>query len=276
MLLGLVGLARAADSDLANGIRLHGCDGRPGEHTVLRPQARLDQAARRLARGAPLREALAAAGYRASVSASIHISGDSSRAAIEEMLRGRFCAQLLDPRFGEIGAYREGAALWIIAASPFVPPAPGLEASVEQVVLERVNQARARGRRCGARLFAPAPPLERSMLLERAALEHSRDMAAHEYLDHIGRDASTPAERATRVGYRWRVVGENVASGPTTAAEVVEGWLASPEHCSNIMDPRFTDTAVAYADNAASTAGIYWTQMFGQPPGAAPPARPSR
>jgi len=35
-------------------------------------------------------------------------------------------------------------------------------------------------------------------------------------------------------------------------------------------------TVVAYADNAASTAGIYWTQMFGQPPGAAPPARPSR
>jgi uncharacterized protein YkwD len=277
-IVGIVGLAgpsaaRAADSDLANGIRLRGCDGRPGEHTPLHPQARLDQAARRLALGAPLREALSASGYRATASASIRISGDTSRAALEEMLRSRFCAQLLDPRFGEIGAYRRGDALWVIAASPFVAPSPGLEPRVEQLVLAQVNEARAHGRRCGAQLFAPAAPLERSTLLERVALEHSRDMAAHDYLDHIGRDASTPAARASRAGYRWRVVGENIASGATTAAEVVEGWLASPEHCANIMDPRFTETAVAYAASAESTAGIYWTQMFAQPSSA--PAQPS-
>lgn len=91
-------------------------------------------------------------------------------------------------------------------------------------------------------------------------------MARHDYMDHTGRDGSTPAQRVTRSGYRWKTVGENLASGVMTADEVVAGWLGSPHHCENLMNARFTQMAVAYAVNPASRGGIYWTQVFGTPP----------
>jgi uncharacterized protein YkwD len=102
--------------------------------------------------------------------------------------------------------------------------------------------------------------------LERAAAEHSQDMANHNYFDHTGRDGSSPAIRATRSGYKWRTVGENLASGIMTPEEVVSGWVGSPHHCANLMDGRFTQMAVAYAVNNTSNNGIYWTQLFGTPP----------
>ena len=44
-----------------------------------------------------------------------------------------------------------------------------------------------------------------------------------------------------RAGYESRLTGENIAYGPVSAEEVVAGWLASPGHCENIMEPRFRD-----------------------------------
>ena len=43
------------------------------------------------------------------------------------------------------------------------------------------------------------------------------------------------------------------------------GWLASPGHCSNIMNPDFTEMGAAYAIDKSSAAGSYWTQVFGTP-----------
>jgi hypothetical protein len=44
-----------------------------------------------------------------------------------------------------------------------------------------------------------------------------------------------------------KLVGENIAYGPKSADEVVQGWLDSPGHCENIMDPRFAEMGIAYA-----------------------------
>ena len=68
-----------------------------------------------------------------------------------------------------------------------------------------------------------------------------------------------------RERYKWRMVGENVASGPTTADEVMEGWLASPHHCENLMDPRYTDMGIAYVVDPKSESGVYWAQVFALP-----------
>ena len=88
-------------------------------------------------------------------------------------------------------------------------------------------------------------------------------MAAHSYLAHQGRDGATPAQRAARAKYQARAVGENIAAGPATAEIAVAGWLKSPEHCANLMSPRYTDMGIAYAVDPASKHGIYWVQMFG-------------
>jgi uncharacterized protein YkwD len=102
--------------------------------------------------------------------------------------------------------------------------------------------------------------------LTRAALAHSREMAINRELDHRGHDGSTPANRIQRAGYgAYRIVGENIAAGAMTPREVTEGWFASPPHCENIMDARFTQIGIAYAANLDSAAGLYWTQDFAAP-----------
>jgi len=96
-------------------------------------------------------------------------------------------------------------------------------------------------------------------------------MATRDYFDHRGPDGSTPASRVTRAGYSWRVVGENIAAGVATPEEAVEGWLQSPAHCENLMDPRFVDMGVAYAVNPHNASVILWTQVFAATRSAAAP-----
>jgi uncharacterized protein YkwD len=129
-------------------------------------------------------------------------------------------------------------------------------------VLQLVNEARSKSRRCGWRRHAAAPPLVASVTLQRVALAHARDLAARGELDHVGRDGSTAAERVTRAGYRWRVTGENIASGQPSAEIVVAGWLRSPRHCANIMDPDFTELGVGRAVEPGGTGRIFWVQVF--------------
>jgi len=46
---------------------------------------------------------------------------------------------------------------------------------------------------------------------------------------------------------------------------VVAGWLASPGHCANLMNPAFSELGAGYAVDPKSDAGIYWTALFGAP-----------
>jgi uncharacterized protein YkwD len=164
----------------------------------------------------------------------------------------------------EIGIARRGEDTWIVLAAPLAAPRPADAPAVSRRVLELVNEARAHARRCGRQSFDPTAPLKLSVALGNAALAHSLDMAARDYFDHAGADGSTPASRVTRAGFEWRMVGENIASGVATPEEAVQGWLQSPGHCQNLMDPRFTDMGVAYMVNPKNPSVIFWTQVFAQ------------
>lgn len=130
-------------------------------------------------------------------------------------------------------------------------------------VLEQVNAARAEPRRCGRKHFAAAPPLARSAVLDRVALAHAADMSARGRMEHAGGDGSMPAERASRAGYPWTRIAENVAAGQATPEDAVASWLASPAHCANLMDAAYTETGIGFA--AAGAGGPYWAQVFGTP-----------
>jgi uncharacterized protein YkwD len=52
------------------------------------------------------------------------------------------------------------------------------------------------------------------------------------------------------------MIGENIAFGPPTIAEVMQGWFNSPGHCKNLMNPEFKEIGVA-EDRT------YWVQDFG-------------
>ncbi len=257
--------ARPSLLSAINAERADGCNGRGGVRTPLRSNRQLDSVAQRVSRGARLRDALSAAGYRATHTSLMTSSGAESDADIARGLARRSCEELSDPAVRDIGIARRGQEVWILLAAPFATPELADDRHVTQRVLELANGARAQSRRCGSKFFAAVPPLSLSSKLTRAAVEHSKDMAKHNAFDHDGTDGSTPPQRATRAGYVWRTVGENIAAGATSADEVMEGWLASPGHCENLMDPRFTETGIGYVVDSRSESGVYWTQMFGVP-----------
>lgn len=215
-----------------------------------------------MANGANLHAALTASGYSAQQTASIHISTSGGELAAAHLLEQHFCAQLSEPALREVGIARRGVDAWIVLAAPLSTPQAADAPDVSRRVLELVNLARAHPRLCGRKRFDATSPLKLSAALARAALAHSLDMASGEYFDHQERDGSTPATRITRAGYPWRVVGENIAAGVATPEEAVQGWLQSPGHCENLMDPRFADMGVAYVVNPKNPSVILWTQVF--------------
>ncbi len=106
-------------------------------------------------------------------------------------------------------------------------------------------------------------PLLLSPELTAAAQAHAEDMAARGYFSHAGLDGSTPATRATAAGYAWIALGENIAQGQSAPEQVMQSWMASEGHRSNILNPVFGDIGVGYAISPR-TGNPYWVQLFGR------------
>jgi uncharacterized protein YkwD len=265
LVLGAPLVAGADVPDAVNAVRYAGCG---GHHSAppLRESAPLDEVAHRLSQGTDLTTAQRFAGYHAVSSFSVSISNVPPSGDVEAIIARQFCAQVTNPSFREIGSWRRGNDVWIALAQPFTPPVPQDLAAVSRRVLLLANRARAQSRRCGSTPYAAVGPLTLNDTLGHAALGYARDMALFGYMSHTGRDGSSPAQRITKSGYRWSEMGENLASGVMSADEVVDGWLHSPEHCANLMDPLYREMGVAFAVNPHNDAGVYWAMEFGTPP----------
>ncbi len=245
-----------------NAARMEACPARLDRRPLVLRRL-LMAAASRLAVGDQLHSALRAVSYAAEQATELHLTGATTDAAVSSMLAPRYCSTLSDPEMREVGVARRGKELWIVVAAPLRLPDRHDAESIDSSVLALVNRARHLGQRCGDRSFGPVKSLKLNVTLSRVALSHSVEMARLSNLSHRGEDGSSPADRAHAGGYHTHaVVGENIASGVTTADEVVRGWLESPGHCENIMDPRFVDMGVGYAINPASQSDIYWTQLL--------------
>jgi uncharacterized protein YkwD len=217
----------------------------------------------RLGPGRFLQQDMAKAGYQSLQAQAIGITGARDVQEVMTLARQQYCATLRDPTITDIGVSQsnDGWAI-IVAREDIVPPLPSQEQSVRMILAE-TNRARATGRTCGTQYFPAAPPLVSNGALNTAALVHSTEMAALRYFSHQGKDGSQVSDRATRAGYAWRAIGENIASGMRTPAEAVAGWVASPGHCANLMNPQFTDMGSGYGV-AAETGIVFWTQAFGK------------
>lgn len=127
-------------------------------------------------------------------------------------------------------------------------------------LIEALNAARASSRRCGRDLHPAAPALAASSALTTAAQLHTAELVALGRFTHVGRDGAQPWDRAKRVGYAWRQIGENISVGEETAAGAVAQWLRSEGHCRNVMSPRFRDVGVGYAPGGPHR--HTWTVVF--------------
>lgn len=130
--------------------------------------------------------------------------------------------------------------------------------------LELINAARAEARSCGSVRYEAAAPLVWDSRLQDAALVHSTDMTTNDFFSHTGSDGSAIEVRVERTGYDWQTVGENIAAGQPTIDVATSGWVDSPLHCANLMNPRFEDVAVACVADDSADFGVYWTQVFGR------------
>ena len=228
-----------------------------------RPDGRLDAAAARWARGDSLRAAVEASGYVPKAVGGLHVylAGPSDGVHLSETS----CAVLRDTSLRDAGVYGRGSENWIVFAAGTELPAAGDAAAAPARAVRRVNEARQHGHRCGGRIFPPANPVRSSAVLSGVADGHAREMAVHHYFDHRDLHGYSPADRVRASGYREQLVGENIAFGPLSMDEAIAGWLNSPRHCENIMDPRFKEMGIAYSQSRQPPRGIYWVQLFADP-----------
>lgn len=89
-------------------------------------------------------------------------------------------------------------------------------------------------------------------------MEHSADMARNGVVTHQGSNGSLPDERARNVGMFAVRIGENVACD-RSAMKAHEALMQSPDQRKNILDPTFTDLAVAVANSGKY---LYVTELF--------------
>jgi len=134
-------------------------------------------------------------------------------------------------------------------------------------VLARINQVRASGANCGAEgMFGAAAPVTWNDKLTVAAEGHSQDMAAKNYFSHTSADGRTLADRVDATGYAWSSLGENIAAGYPGVNAVMDGWIASPGHCANLMNAGFAEVGVVCVPGTAGdTYSTYWTMDLGKP-----------
>ncbi len=255
--------ARADALATVQSLREGGCGGILPAAARLHHNPLLDRAAQLWAGGRSPEAAAERSGYEAEATAGLHINGPES--ATLQLLKRSSCRTVLNPSLHDIGIYRHGADTWLVLAAAYVVPTRAQAPVLATRALELVNEVRARGARCGERSFGPAPAVKLSGTLAGVAFGHANDMAQHNYFEHEDRAGHSPADRVRAVGYREKLVGENIAYGPKSAEEVVQGWLDSPGHCENIMDPRFAEMGIAYAPGQAAKHGLYWVQLLAAP-----------
>jgi uncharacterized protein YkwD len=243
-------------------LREGGCGGiLPPAHR-LEQDSLLDRAAREWAGGRTLGDATEKSGYQSEKVMGLRVTGSDTE--MMQQLRSSACLTVTHRDMRDVGVYRRGADTWLVLGYKYVVPSSQEAPRLAARTLELVNEARSQPRHCGSRSFAPAKPLTLDATLDSAAYGHASDMALHNYFEHEDLAGHTPADRVRAVGYREKLVGENIAFGPRTADEVVQGWLDSPGHCENIMDPRFAQMGIAYAAGHAKR-GLFWVQVFAQP-----------
>ncbi|MFF7985202.1 CAP domain-containing protein [Streptomyces sp. NPDC007901] len=167
---------------------------------------------------------------------------DARRTLLDPAFTHAGLAHVRDPRDGDI----YWTALW---ARPLT------RAELTRTRAEVVDLTNRERARAGLRPLAVDPQLA------TAAQAYSTDMATRDFYAHTSPEGTQPWDRAAAAGSRRRTIGENIACGQRSAAEVVDGWMNSPGHRANILKPEFTHIGIGFA--GGGRAGTYWTQLLG-------------
>lgn len=109
------------------------------------------------------------------------------------------------------------------------------------------------------------PPLKRQEQLEQAAKWMAQDMSTRSRLSHTDSKKRSIDPRLPDFGYKdYQTIGENIATGQTSAASVFSEWMKSAEHRENILNPEFKEIGVGLFYAKSGNYYWYWVQDFGR------------
>jgi uncharacterized protein YkwD len=113
------------------------------------------------------------------------------------------------------------------------------------------------------------PGLAESGALDSSAQGWSQTMVATNQFSH----GPSFSARISAAGYPWGSAGENIASGYLTPRAVVARWMASLEHCRNILSPTFRDVGIGEVPaGVGGASAATWTGDFALRLGASAPS----
>lgn len=126
-------------------------------------------------------------------------------------------------------------------------------ATVEEAIRGCANRHR---RARGLEPLVPGEPLN------KAARLHARNMARLGFFDHTDPQGRSVDDRVAIFdkAHRFTFIGENIAAGYGSAAEACRGWMNSPGHRGNILNPDYTHIGGGFATGGPYDR--YYVQVF--------------
>ncbi len=105
-------------------------------------------------------------------------------------------------------------------------------------------------------------PLTVDERLMQAAAAQSEAMARKDKMDHAV--AGALPGRVERAGYHWGTTAENIARGYKDYDAAMVGWIHSPGHRKNLLNPNVTEIGFAGAQ-VPGNPRPYWAQIMAAP-----------
>lgn len=141
----------------------------------------------------------------------------------------------------------------VVTTTPISNEAPKTVEASNNSMQALLNQARTNN--------GVGTPVSFDNRLQQAAAAHAGDMLANDFFSHTGSDGSNVGDRATRAGYNWAAIGENLGVGQQSEGEVHNGWMGSPGHRANNLNPDYDEFGLAQAGTGAKR---YWVLVLGR------------
>lgn len=204
----------------------------------------------------------------------------------DAVVRGADTINTDQPIGGRLNIPRSLSLLGAPAPNPTAVPTPGLTPTAatpgdfRSQLIAGIN---------AQRTAAGLSPLAEASSLDAASDAHNQFMAQNDCFAHQCPGEPDPGTRAQNAGYPSPYIGENIAAGYMTPADVVTAWMNSSGHRANILGP-YQDIGCGYLktpnDSAVNAFAIdemisptsyptYWTCDFGNSGGRTLPATPT-
>jgi uncharacterized protein YkwD len=129
----------------------------------------------------------------------------------------------------------------------------------DEGLLEATNQSRTENN---------LPILATNPLLDKAAQAKANDMAQRNYWAHSTPEGKEPWYFIEQAGYGYYRAAENLAYGFDTSKLTVVGWMNSPSHRANVLDPVLSEVGFGIANVAnyqGKGAQTIVVAMYGKP-----------